>query len=92
LKKVSPEFIQGHPNPYIKLFIDLAASPNVSHPPIIDIWFEYQDEVVAAFDMIIFGLDSPENALDKAQARVSAMWQRSKAAIARRAEAEKERK
>lgn len=88
LKTVTPDFIAHHPNPRIQLFIDLAASPRVQHAPGLNIWFECQDELAAAFDMIIFGLDTPDHALGEAQKRVAGMWQRAKAGIERRAVAE----
>ena len=33
LKKCSPEFFEHHPNPYIKVFLDLAKSPNATYAP-----------------------------------------------------------
>jgi multiple sugar transport system substrate-binding protein len=88
LKKVSPEFVEKHPNEYIRLFIDLASSPNVCHAPVISIWFEYSDEIAAAFDLVMFGLDAPERAVAKVQDRVSAIWKRARESIERREKAE----
>lgn len=90
LKKVSPEFVENHPNPYIQLFIDLASSPNVFHSPELSIWFEYADEIAPAFDTVILGLNSPERALRTVQDRVSAIWARERARIERRKTAEAE--
>ena len=88
LKQVSPEFLEAHPNPYIELFIDLAASPNVFHAPIMSMWFEYNDEIVPAFDMVMFGRTSPAAAVARVQERVSGMWQRAREHIERRERAE----
>lgn len=88
LKKVSAQFLENHPNPYIKLFFDLASSPNAFHTPSVSIWFEYQDEIQAAFDLVIFGLDTPEHALVQAQQQVSGMWRRAKTMMERRTAAE----
>jgi len=91
LRKVSPEFLENHPNPYIELFIDLAKSPHAYHPPDLSIWFEYNDEITAAFDMILFETQTPAQALEQVQTRVSAMWARAKRRIELREAAEKER-
>jgi ABC-type glycerol-3-phosphate transport system substrate-binding protein len=90
LKEVSPEFLADHPNPYIETFIDLAESPNVFHSPIMSIWFEYNDEITPAFDRVMFGQTSPEDAVAHVQKRVSAMWRRTRERIERRAAAEKD--
>ena len=90
LKKVSPEFIENHPNPYIRVFVELAASPNTFCTPPVSIWFECQDELQAVFDTIIFGLGRPEPALHEAQARVSAMWARERTRRDRRNAVEQE--
>jgi len=88
LKNVSPAFVENHPNEYIRLFIDLASSPNACHTPDLSIWFEYSDEITAAFDMVLFGLDTPEHAVAQVQQRVSAIWKRAKESIERREKAE----
>ncbi len=90
LKQVSPEFLENHPNPYIKLFIELAASPNVFHAPMMSIWYEYNDEITPAFDTVMFGQTEPEAALALVQERVSGMWERERGRIERREQAEAE--
>ena len=89
LKNVSPEFLENHPNPYIELFIDLAKSAHAYHPPDLSIWFEYNDEITAAFDTILFGTESPDLAIAQVQTRVSGMWARTKRLIELREVAEK---
>jgi ABC-type glycerol-3-phosphate transport system substrate-binding protein len=88
LKKVSPAFIKNHPNEYIQLFIDLASSSHACHTPDLSIWFEYLDEIAAAFDLVRFGLDTPEHAVSQVQQRASVMWKRAEASIERREQAE----
>jgi len=89
LKRVSPEFIQTHPNPYIGLFIDLAGSPNVCFAPQTSVWYEYLDEIGPAFDLVRFGKVLPEKILPRVQQRASAKWRRQKRRMARRAETER---
>lgn len=88
LKEVSQEFLENHPNPYIELFIGLAASPHAGHAPTMSIWFEYQDEITAATDMVRFAVIEPEEALVTVQTRVEEMWARARRQILRREEAE----
>src|SRR5262249_40895364 len=38
LRDVSPEFRRDHPNPYIGMFQDLAASPGATPQPRISVW------------------------------------------------------
>ena len=76
--------MEGHPNPYIQLFIDLAKSPNAFHQPIMSLWAELSDEMGTACDMVMYGLDTPERVLAKAQERMDAKWQREKRRMALR--------
>lgn len=70
LAAVSERFMRTHPNPYIKLFRDLAFSPNVSTPPKMGLWPEYQAELNNAFEEIILLKKSPQQALDIVQSRI----------------------
>ena len=70
LKKVSPEFIDRHPNPYIKLFTRLAYSKNATTTPKIGIWPEYKSEIDATFDEIMLMQKTPKKALDDLTARM----------------------
>lgn len=89
LKEVSPEFLAGHPNPYIELFIDLAHSPNTCHAPGMSIWFEYSDEITSAFELVMFGEETPEEAIARVQERVAKTWARTRERIERREEVER---
>lgn len=60
LTNVSQEFWDKHENPYVRLFYDLAKSPNAMAPPKIGIWPEYSGEMNNAFDRINNGADVKE--------------------------------
>jgi len=83
LTKVSPEFIRNHPNPYIRVFIDLARGKNVYATPEMSIWTEYRDEMNAAFDDIWLGRLTPEEALGRVQARMQKKLDRELARLRR---------
>ncbi|HLV81439.1 MAG TPA: ABC transporter substrate-binding protein [Chthonomonadaceae bacterium] len=74
LRKVSAWFWAHHPNPYIKLFADLAWSKNAITPPKIGIWPEYGAELSNAFDEISLMQKTPRQALDEVQARMQGKW------------------
>lgn len=88
LRKVSPEFIENHPNRYIQLFIDLASSPNIFHTPTMSIWYEYQDEITPVFDSVMLVESTPEQAAAMVQQRVSGIWKRAHTGMQHREEAE----
>lgn len=73
LRKVSPEFFAKHPNPYIKLFIDLSYSKNAITTPKIGIWPEYSSEINAAFDSIMLMQKTPQQAMDDVAKRMQPM-------------------
>jgi ABC-type glycerol-3-phosphate transport system substrate-binding protein len=52
LKSVSERFWREHPNPYIRMFRDLAMTGNAIAVPRLGIWNEYNREIVAAADAI----------------------------------------
>ena len=68
LLAVSPNFYKTHPNPFIKLFIDLPKGPNTFTPPKIGIWPEYKDAMTNAYDEISLEKKTPKEALDDVQA------------------------
>ncbi len=70
LRDVSPEFLAEHENPYIRVFIDLAYSPNAIATPRMSVWDEYRDEMVNAFDEIWLCRATPQEALESVQARI----------------------
>ena len=70
LRKVSDEFLNRHPNPYVRLFTRLAYGKNVYTPPKLGIWKEYNDEINAAFDSIMLLQKTPQRAMDDLTARM----------------------
>jgi len=81
--RTSPKFMAEHPNPYIRVFSDLAKSPNAVTTPAFSLWQEYSTEMTTAFDDIWLLRASPAAALQKVQARMQAkldreirQWQR----------------
>lgn len=70
LVKVSEQFVASHPNPYIKVFIDLAHSPRARTWPKLGIWTEYQNEIKVAASRILSGAGTPEEALGEVQRRM----------------------
>jgi ABC-type glycerol-3-phosphate transport system substrate-binding protein len=69
LATASEEFIEKHPNPYIKVFIKLAKSPNARYVPRMPVWNEYKNESIVAYDQVFTHLLSPEKALNELQQR-----------------------
>lgn len=71
LREQSEAFVQAHPNPAIKVFVDLARSPQAGHVPRVSMWAEYRDEMQVAIDRVLANSASPEEALADVQKRVS---------------------
>ena len=67
---VSEEFIKQHPNPNIRMFIELARSPNALAVPRIPVWNEYGDEQNVAYSRVFDQLMGPEEALADVQRRM----------------------
>jgi ABC-type glycerol-3-phosphate transport system substrate-binding protein len=84
LAKVSPTFFAKHPNPYIRLFTDLAKSKNTFSVPRIGVWREYNDEMRAAFDRVWIGTQTPEAALAAVRERMQPKLARELRRIQRR--------
>lgn len=76
LAKMSKAYIENHPNPYIEVFEELAASPNARGLPPIPIWPEVQTELNFAVERICLGQTTSESALSEAQARAQAALDR----------------
>jgi len=70
LKRVSPGFWEKHPHPYIKLFRDLAESPNVVSLAKTGVWREYHRELNNAFDRVRFLSAEPREALAEVRERI----------------------
>ena len=68
LRNVSANFLNTHPNPFIRMFTDLSYKPSIITSPKIGIWPEYQDAMKNAYDEIQLEKKTPKEALDAVQA------------------------
>jgi multiple sugar transport system substrate-binding protein len=75
LAKVSDDFLNHHPNPYIRIFERLARSPNAQGPPQIPIMPEVTDDLNALSQQISLLQVTPEEALPELQARLQAKYE-----------------
>jgi multiple sugar transport system substrate-binding protein len=75
LAKVSDDFLNHHPNPYIRIFERLASSPNAQGPPQIPIMPEVGDDLNALSQQISLLQVTPEEALPLLQARLQAKYE-----------------
>ena len=83
---VSERFYQEHPHPYIRIFRDLALSPNGFSSSKTGIWAEYRREMGNAVTRIQNLSVSPQEGLGEVQVRVSQAESRNRRMIARRGE------
>ncbi|MEQ8821361.1 MAG: ABC transporter substrate-binding protein [Sumerlaeia bacterium] len=63
LAEVSESFYEEHPNPYIRVFRQLAESSNASYTPKTSIYSEYRDEINFTYDRIWRQLVEPSSGL-----------------------------
>ena len=70
LTHVSETFWHNHPNPFIRVFYDLAKSPGALSTPHLTIWNEYGDEPTQAVDEVWAQRQTPEAALESLQDRM----------------------
>jgi multiple sugar transport system substrate-binding protein len=85
LAQVSDAFYAQHPNPYIRLFAELGASPNAWSAPKTGVWNEYGRELATAADKIGNLALTPEAALTSVQERIQISYDRDRAIFLRRA-------
>jgi multiple sugar transport system substrate-binding protein len=76
LRAVSASFIRNHPNPYIQIFEDLAASPNAHGVPRLAIWQEVSKELDDGADAVGIDGEDPTQVLTAAQARLQEKYDR----------------
>jgi len=76
LRQVSAGFLAHHPNPYIAVFQELAASPNAQHVPVSPIWAEMYQELIDTSQAVSLENIDPAEAMHKAQARMMARYER----------------
>ena len=76
LRQVSAGFLAHHPNPYIAVFQELAASPNAQHVPVSPIWAEMYQELVDTSQAVSLEPVDAAEAMHRAQARMMARYDR----------------
>jgi maltose-binding protein MalE len=74
LAKVSPSFVDHHPNPYIDVFEKLATSPNAFTLPRIPIWPQISNELTVAAQKCYVLEQTPPEALRVAAQRCDSSW------------------
>jgi len=84
LRKVTPEFWAKHPHPYIRLFRDLAESPNAVFVPKTGVLNEYTREMKHAFDRVRLLDATPAEALADVRQRIQASLDRDLRQLRRR--------
>lgn len=84
LARVSEQFYAKHPNPYIRLFRELGASPNAWSAPKTGVWNEYGREMTTAADKVANLTLSPQDALNQVHDRLQISFDRDEAIYHRR--------
>jgi spermidine/putrescine-binding protein len=76
LAKVSKNFLENHPNPYIEVFEKLASSPNAHTITSLGIWPEVNDELGNVAQRVYLLEAKPIDALRDAQVRLQEKYDR----------------
>jgi ABC-type sugar transport system permease subunit/ABC-type glycerol-3-phosphate transport system substrate-binding protein len=76
LREVSADFYARHQNPSIRLFQDLAWSPQAQHVPKMSVWHEYAAEIQNAFDRVWLIQATPAQAMKDLQVHMQKSWDR----------------
>ncbi len=84
LAQVSEPFYAQHPNPYIRLFRELGASPNAWSAAKTGVWNEYAREMSTAADKVANLNLTPKEALTQVQERIQPSYDRDRAIFLRR--------
>jgi len=75
-KENTPGWIERHPHPFLRTFIDLAKSKNAHFTPQLAVWEEYRSELSAAFQRAWLGIVTPRQALNEVQERMQPKLER----------------
>ncbi|MBE7157636.1 MAG: ABC transporter substrate-binding protein [Rhodospirillales bacterium] len=87
LRRVSEDFYRRHPDPYVRVFAELASSPNVRFSPQMTTWNEYNDDLTDATGRIMAGATDVEAVLRNVQRREQAHYDRARERWKRNSEA-----
>ena len=86
LARWSPYFTEHHPHPFIDMFRQVARSPRAYHVPYMGVWQEFQREINSAFESVRLLHETPEQAMQQVDRRMSASWAEHRRRLSRRAE------
>lgn len=75
-REISERFYEEHANPDIRVFQELAASPNAGTTPPITLWSEYRNELNNAVDSVVLSGEGPAAVLPGLQASMAAAYAR----------------
>jgi len=84
LRQVSDSFYEKHPNPYIRVFQDLAKSPNAKCCPVCPIWPEVFQSLVDTAQQVSLEPIDPAQALHQTQQRMQGEYDRFERLLERR--------
>lgn len=84
LRDVSDGFWKRHPHPHIRMFRELALSPNAFTSAKVGVWYEYVREMRAAVDIIDNLTESPRAVLGEVRRRMQASLDRELRSLERR--------
>ena len=76
LRQVSEDFYRHHPDPYARVFAELANSPNARSVPPITTWTEYEATMMDATGRIMAGDPDVDGILARAQRREQTHYER----------------
>ena len=76
LRAVSPEFLEKHPNPYIAVFEQMAASPDARCVPQSPIWAEIYQELINVSQAVSLEPVDADEAMHQAQGRMMERYER----------------
>jgi len=82
LRRVSDSFYKKHENPYIRMFQQIAWSPNAVHQPKMSVWNEYNSELFNAFERVWLLQATPQEALSAVKARIQPVWDHQREVLA----------
>lgn len=69
-REPSAAFFADHPNPFVRVFDDLAASPDAFGFPGMPTWAQVESEMILALQSLLRGDRTPQQTITQTQARV----------------------
>ncbi|MCC6361259.1 MAG: ABC transporter substrate-binding protein [Phycisphaerales bacterium] len=72
-KSPAPAFFDGHPNPFVRVFDAMAASPRAFGFPQMPMWAQVESELLAAHARLLSGRQTPDAVVSETQQRLDAV-------------------